>query len=144
MQPLQSILAALVLGTAGSGCGKSGPVPTYPVRGSVFVNDQPAKGAIVSLVPIGAARGDYLPQGIVHEDGTFTLTSFNPGDGAPEGEYAVRIEWREAGRPQSAKKGLTARKDKFGGRYSSEKSGFRVTVRAGDNELPPYQLAAPK
>ena len=72
------------------GCSSSGPVETFAVTGTVTRHDgQPLPGGQILFRPLGAsphsARGDVEP------DGTFTLTTFSPGDGAIAGNHKVII-----------------------------------------------------
>jgi hypothetical protein len=87
------LLVALV------GCGNGKP-PTLPVTGKViFAKNKPAVGALVVFHPKEAAREKQIggkPFGKVDESGNFTLTTYAENDGAPEGEYAVTIDWRAA------------------------------------------------
>jgi hypothetical protein len=72
----------------------------YPVRGRVLVGGKPAEGA---LVVFHAAEDSELralkPSARVEADGSFTLRSYDPqlcptpADGAPAGEYRVRVSW---------------------------------------------------
>jgi hypothetical protein len=63
----------------------------YPTEGVVLFEGKPAVGARVTLVPEDSVKNRFLPTGIVGEDGTFKLTTFQPNDGAPAGRYRVSI-----------------------------------------------------
>jgi hypothetical protein len=77
------------------GCGDSGRIPVYPVRGKVTLDGQPAVGAFVKFKMInGSGQTKWMmPQGTTDEDGTFRLDTYEMGDGAPEGNYNVFINW---------------------------------------------------
>lgn len=70
-----------------AGCGGSG-VKTYPVSGKVtFEDGSPlTKGTVVFESTTMAAMGQIQP------DGTYTLTTYKDGDGAPEGSYKVYLQ----------------------------------------------------
>ena len=122
-----------------AGCGGSNGL--YPVSGKVLVNGEPAAGATVTFVKKGAASPtDQTPQGVVHEDGTFTLAG-PAGDGAAPGEYAVLVEWKEgAGKKKGRSPGLTA-PDRLKKKYLSiDKPLLSATVEAESNALPPFEL----
>jgi hypothetical protein len=78
------------------GCG-SRPIPglveTYPVKGKLSFQGKPPVGAIVVLHPKKDGDRPVRPKGYVQEDGTFELTSFKSGDGAPAGEYVLTAQW---------------------------------------------------
>lgn len=70
------------------GCGESHP-PTYLVRGTVrFRSGEPVRTGRIetkSSIPSAQARGE------IAEDGSFTLTTFTPGDGAVAGTHQLVI-----------------------------------------------------
>ena len=69
-------------------------------------------------------------------DGTFTLTTYAAGDGAPEGGYQVLLLW-----PAEAKEGEEEPEpDRLLGWYDVARSKLTVRVRAGENDLPPFNL----
>src|SRR6516162_2916123 len=78
-----------------SGCGQ-GRKTVYPVYGKVLTaGEKPAEGALVVFHPLGAATTESTkPLAYVKNDGSFALTTYTQADGAPEGEYAITIEWR--------------------------------------------------
>jgi hypothetical protein len=133
-------IAAAGWAIACSSCGSSDG--TYSVSGKVLYKGEPAKGAFVYFHRKGATDRlhEHIPQGIVGEDGAFTLASPN-GAGALPGEYAVLIEWKEgAGKVRGRSPGLNA-PDRFRGRYMNLNSpAFQVEVKQEKNRLPPFEL----
>jgi hypothetical protein len=133
---LSRLVPALLLLLAGASCSTTPPEnrkPVFPVRGQVFVQDKPAVGAFVLLIPLHepAQPIDPRPRGQVENDGSFTLSTYDANDGAPAGDYVVTITWPGGEDPE----------DKLLGRYSDRaRSKLRATVRAGPNELPPFRL----
>jgi hypothetical protein len=121
-------------------CGKGGRKPVYPVHGKVLDgSNKPAVGALVVFHPVNATDDDpNKPRGYVEEDGSFALTTYDKGDGAPEGEYVATVEWRPPRKtPFEPDPG-----DKLNGRYSDPKKSphrFKVEKGAG-NELPPIKV----
>jgi hypothetical protein len=84
---------ALALASACASCG--GPEGYHPVRGKVTYKGQPAAGAAVFFHKEGAkGPNDPILTGVADEDGVFGLAS-DRGLGAPEGKYAVLVEWRD-------------------------------------------------
>ena len=87
------IIAMLPLLLTFSGCSEK-RVPVYPVAGKVTYKGQPPVGASVVLHPAKSGdTSDVTPTGTVKDDGSFAITSYEPGDGAPQGEYVATIEW---------------------------------------------------
>jgi hypothetical protein len=129
---------AAVLGTS---CGGG----LNHVEGKVLYKGEPAKGAIVVFHP---KAEDNLttrrPSGIVGEDGTFTLSTQRPGDGAAAGEYLVTVVWPEEARP--AKPTFNTEPppdppDRLKGHYADRaKSGLSAVVNPGNNQLPPFEV----
>ena len=63
----------------------------YQVNGKVLLADgKPLSGGWISFVP----KGDLAvtPSGEIRPDGTFSIATGGSGDGAPPGEYKVRVE----------------------------------------------------
>jgi hypothetical protein len=112
----------------------------YPVAGEVTYKGSPASGATVFFHrQVADSRNEHLIMGIVQEDGSFELVCGALGKGAPPGDYAVVIEWKQVsgqskGRPQHGA-------DKLQGRYADPKHPLlHATVEATTNHLPPFEL----
>lgn len=137
-------LACLAAVCACLGCAKSGRKPVYPVRGQLLVQDKPAANAIVTFHPVGDDGPDSVhPVGHVDAQGFFTLTSYETGDGAPEGDYQVTVTWYLA----TKARGRTGGDDEYDSRnhlperYNrAEASQLRATITKGENSLPPFRL----
>jgi hypothetical protein len=88
-----SVIATLPLFVALSGCAER-RVPVYPVSGKITYKGQPPVGATVVLHSLnGTDTKDVAPAGTVTDDGSFTITSYELGDGAPQSDYVATIEW---------------------------------------------------
>ena len=75
---------------AAAGCGGGGDqLTTYPVTGVVTYNGAPVGDATVGFVP--AEEGKPSAFGRTAQDGTYSLTTYEAGDGAPEGSYTVTV-----------------------------------------------------
>jgi hypothetical protein len=134
-------LAVLLLSLACLvGCG-GGKGPTlYPVTGKVLVNGKPAHNATVVFHPTAGGAEAVKPHATVGADGTFSLTSFATGDGAPAGEYRVTVEWwqspvKKAGDPDAPPVNQLAAK--YG---KAESSGLVAQVQDGPTELKAFEL----
>jgi hypothetical protein len=134
---------AAILLAAGCGGGRlqDGP-PAQPARGSLFINGQPAVAAQVTLHPADGKNFDTRgsrPTGRVGDDGAFRLSTYEVGDGAPEGDYVVTVYWPAA--PNSDEPSP----DRVGGRLLDPKlSKHRVRINPGDNDIPPLQIELPE
>jgi hypothetical protein len=99
------VLAAAFAALLAAGCGGNGKPDVVPAGGQVmFKKTTPAVGALVVFHPVDPALEKQIggkPFAKVKEDGSFTLTSYAEGDGAPEGEYGVTVDWR--GKAKDAK-----------------------------------------
>ncbi len=126
------------------GCGTSGP-KLQPVRGELFVNKQPAKGALVVFHPVNDNRVSAIrPSAEVQEDGSFSLTSIKPRDGAPEGDYVVTVSWPvQKATSMAAIKGMGgegeskgATTDRLGDRYrNAGSSTIRRKITLGTGQI---------
>jgi hypothetical protein len=94
----RSLFAALAV-TGILGCGSSADtrvhVPTIPVKGKLLVDGKPFGPCVVYFA---ALNPDPDPKksvptvtGQVKSDGSFVLTTYASGDGAPEGTYHVSL-----------------------------------------------------
>lgn len=124
-----------------SGCGsakrKVGDLPVYSVRGSVTFNGEPLEAAIVTLRPIDENKKQPASQGVTDELGEFVLSTYNVGDGAPDGKYTVTISCED----RNGKKVGGEFPERLPVRYQSPAtSGLKATVEEGDNELETFQL----
>jgi len=133
-------LAAAACALACSSCGN--PAGLYPVTGKVLHNGAPAVGATVTFVRRGAADPlkEPTPQGVVGEDGGFTLRGPG-GDGAPPGEYAVLVEWKEGAGAKRGRAPALSAPDRLKKKYlDPNKPLLTATVEAKTNALPPFDL----
>lgn len=119
-----------------AGCGEDWQAETHPASGQVTINGEPPTGALVHLfsagekVDVRASR----PWGVVQDDGTFTLTTYETGDGAPAGEYAFTIVW-------PVDSSVPSLSDRLGYQFSQpEQSKWKFTIKEGDNILPPVEM----
>lgn len=144
----RAALPALGLALVVAGCGPSDPKlkPVYPVRGSVFVHDKPAVGAVVMFhpLPLGSGSTRSLPsRGTVGQDGTFRLTTYNTDDGAPEGEYAVAVYWpaKRTGTRVADEDSSDLPPDRLGLRYNNPAtSAVKARVTAPETQLDRFDL----
>jgi hypothetical protein len=81
----------LVLAIALPGCGNSGQVKVYPVKGRVMYEGKPmVGGGAISLVPVVDQPGKTAA-GTIQPDGTFVLGTYTENDGSMTGEFRVVI-----------------------------------------------------
>jgi hypothetical protein len=134
---LGHLVAGLWAGLTGCGSSDSLPaLPVYEVTGKVLLsNGKPLEGGWISFVP----KGDLTvtPSGPIGPDGTFSLVTGGSGNGAPLGDYKVRIEAPQFQQAPSRSK----KRSPFPTKYSDEdSSGIIVSVRAEANRLEPIRL----
>ncbi len=105
--------------------------PSQPVKGQVLLNGKPLTSGVVVLV---SPKYSSEYSGQIGSDGRFTIKSGSV-EGAPEGEYRVRIEPEpQKGQSSRPKKGATNLP--YPGRYADETtSDLNVTVKSGENDL---------
>jgi len=130
----RALLAVTCLISAGCG-GSSAEI--YPVRGEVYLNGQPAAGALVHFHPVD---GELCSPAFatVNEDGSFELSTYGKNDGAEPGDYIVTLNWRDE---QKVDDEFVTGPDRFKERYSKPKvSELKVTVIEGENLVPRYDL----
>ena len=132
-------------------CGPSDFLTVHPATGQVSHQGQPAEGAVVVLHPIGGSEAlqKVRPRAVTGPDGRFILRTYQPDDGAPEGEYKVTIVWPgpPAGLPPGADVSdlhpdeRRTGPDQLEGRYADEgTTELRAVVRDGENSLPTFAI----
>jgi hypothetical protein len=107
----------------------------------VTYQGQPAVGFRVSFYPLFEQRGPkFAPSALTDSSGRFELQSYQPGDGASPGKYAVTFTWPQgvsSGDPDDAPQIV----DRLRGRLGDpDKSPYQVTVKEGENVLEPFVL----
>jgi hypothetical protein len=109
---------------------------TYEVRGKVLLKDgKPlTRGRVVFVAQQAPV---FNPYGEIGGDGTFQLSTIKPGDGAPAGEYKVRID--PAPEDVAGPRGI--KQLKYPPKYTDEDvSGLQVTIKPEPNDLPAFVL----
>jgi hypothetical protein len=125
------------------GCEPGKPT-AVPAGGKVmFKKTTPPVGALVVFHPTDPAFEKTIggkPFGKVGEDGTFKLTSYAEGDGAPEGEYGVTVQWERKGKESKFSlggEGGGGGPSALNPKYTNPQQPFtKVTVKKGaDNQF---------
>jgi len=88
MRPRAVVLILPVLALVGCSGEKINRPAPVPVTGVVTHNGAAVEGATVIFQPAGH---NYAATGRTDATGTFTLTAFEPNDGAVPGEYKVTV-----------------------------------------------------
>ncbi|MFN9373722.1 MAG: hypothetical protein ACK6D3_17705 [Planctomycetaceae bacterium] len=110
---------------------------THPVMGKLLLNDNYPEGALVILHPLSPLVTTH-PRATVRADGSFEVSTFAEGDGAPAGDYLVSAVWYKPGL-KNGKPMISA--NRLPVRYSQpETSGWSLTVVPGVNELPTWHI----
>lgn len=133
-----AVLTALVLPAVGCSRGDKNRVAVHPVEGAIQFRGQAMEGAFVSLHPKSAPAGVPTPRATVARDGSFTVSTYDGNDGAPEGDYVVTVQWY---RPVRVGNDLVGGPNVLPQKYgSAETSDLIVRVAAGENHLKPIKL----
>jgi hypothetical protein len=138
---MRSLLLAVISGSAllSASCGNSAGL--HAVHGKVLVKGEPAIGATVTFIRQGSDPLKDPPlQGIVEEDGTFTLKGPG-GSGAPAGDYVVLVEWKEGAGSQGGRAPALSAPDRLKKKYlDPSKPLLAARVEATATTLPPFEL----
>lgn len=117
-------ISALALLT---GCSQGdAPPKLVKVHGLVVVDGEVAEGVVLALHP--QPTGPALSTGISQSDGTFQISTYAMGDGAPVGSYQVTCVWSKFNPVTRTQEG-----DLLGGLYASAASTtlhFDIVERA--------------
>jgi hypothetical protein len=116
------------------GCAEA-TVPVYPVTGSVTFQGKPPAGALIVFSSTSGGAEGFAPTATVKDDGSFAVTSFEPGDGAPQGEYVATVHWYKV---VSDGGGSGPGPNVLPKQYASAKtSPIRVSVGNSPTQVPP-------
>jgi hypothetical protein len=133
------VASAAALALALAGCGSAGKPEVVPAGGKVTFNKTtPPAGALVVFHPTDPAfekRVGGKPFAKVKDDGTFALTTYVEGDGAPEGDYNVTVDWRPPAKETkfSLGDGGPTGPPKLNPKYSNpQQPVLKATVKKGD------------
>lgn len=120
------------------GCGEK-QVPVFPVVGKVSVGGQTPVGAQVVLHSTNdSLPPNVAPSGTVKEDGTFEISVYKSGDGAPVGDYVATIQWFKVVQSEG---GSGRGPNVLPGRYADPTSSpIRVTVNSQPNQIDPIEI----
>lgn len=131
MKSVVRLLLACSLLTLCSCSKQEGPArkETSPVKGEVYVDGKPAGGLQVTLTAqTPDPKNTTVSSTMTGDDGKFAVSTYEQGDGAPEGEYVVTFLWGKLNVMSMSYGGP----DKLNGRYTdAKKSTFKIKVEKG-------------
>ena len=137
-----TIPAVLLVAGCSSNNPENDPVVCQPVSGKVIYDGKAAAGVVVTLVPTDAPMPPRIPRnpfGVTREDGTFSITTFNEGDGAAEGGYQIVLAW-PAANGEDMEEEAEDDHDRLKGWYDAKHSNLSFRVEPGDNTIPTLNL----
>jgi hypothetical protein len=89
--PSRGLLLGLAATIAFVATGCAGPNDPYPVKGTVFLDGQPATELAGGTVTFDSAELHKSASGEIQADGTYRLGSLRKDDGAIPGTYQVTV-----------------------------------------------------
>jgi hypothetical protein len=101
--------------------------PCHPVKGSVYLDGVPAVNATVVFYLLGAdpKKPTRAGDALVEPDGSFVMSTYAAGDGAPAGKYIVTVT-----------RGKLSPSQEIPAKYARPAtSPLRVEVKSGVNEF---------
>lgn len=118
-----------------SGCGLDLPhgpprKQTFPVTGVVVVDGQPVEMLEVAChdVKLIGTDGSMVVAAYTDAKGKFELSSYQAGDGVPEGDYVVTFSWGEINLISRSYGGPDKLKDRY---KSPQESKVKFTAKKG-------------
>ena len=87
--------AAILLSVVGGCSGGDNRKPTYPVTGVLVVDGQPAEAVRITLNDVKGMDPNKptYSETFSDKDGKFAVSTYEKGDGVPEGEYVLTFYW---------------------------------------------------
>ena len=104
--------------------------PTEPLVGVLLVDGAPAEGVQVTLHNVAGidAKQPTFSQGFSDKEGKFKLSTYEEGDGVPEGEYVLTFFWGQINPLSMQFGGPDKLKEKY---HDPAQSKFKVKVEKG-------------
>ncbi|HVJ66488.1 MAG TPA: hypothetical protein VM510_00820 [Caulifigura sp.] len=123
------------------GCGEASKPwdKVYPVSGVVTHKGKPIKDAELTLFPVD----DKVPEAVrpwakSSENGEFSLSTYDRGDGAPPGKYKASIVHHEIVVSAGA---MGTKPNDLPKKYASrETTDWIIEVKEGETKLPTFDL----
>jgi 5-hydroxyisourate hydrolase-like protein (transthyretin family) len=112
---------------------------TYRVTGVVVVDGKEAQGVAIDLHNVKGMdpAQPTVSSAMTDETGKFAVSTYDAGDGAPEGEYRLTFTWGEF---NAVARSMTG--DKLNGKYSDlEKSEIRLKVEGKPVDMGRVELS---
>ena len=140
-QLVTAVLFSIVAAFSATGCNKADNdrVQVFPVNGQLQWNGKPLAEAFVVFHPReSGATAAPAAHGQTDQEGKFRLTTYEAGDGAAVGEYAVTVQHYElikSGDSYSAGPNVLPKK-------IADPTTTNITIRiaAGANQLEPIEI----
>lgn len=123
-----------------AGCGGSGQLETALVQGTVKLDGKPLTQGMVIFSPL-KGRG---ASGAIQSDGTFSLTTYQSGDGALVGIHKVAVMPDVSGGRHEGPEGSTgSRPSQIPQKYlAPDSSGLTFEVKAGQHNQAQLELSS--
>ncbi|MGD0899599.1 MAG: hypothetical protein ABR915_17350 [Thermoguttaceae bacterium] len=138
LTPAALAAAVMVLAVAGCGKGHGDRAAVYRAEGQVLWEGKPLEGAMVAFYPEGQSKPKNVPWARTDAEGRFQLSTYDPADGAPEGEYAVTVVHNPL---KKTGDGWSPGPNVLPAKYASPKTtNLKVQVVKGANTLPALAL----
>lgn len=132
---------SLVLGCADRRAADEPQVELIPLTGRVLVDGKPAAGARVTLHPEDkSVLGTVTPHAEADAEGRFSITTYAPADGIPQGRYKATVSWCDVLNPGASETNFGP--EKLPRRYQHpDASGLLAVVGNDSTELTPFELS---
>ena len=112
----------------------------YPIRGTFLFDGKPAEGLQIQFHDLKGTDTNQptFPQATTDASGAIKVSTYTEGDGAPAGDYALTISWKEFSTLSRSYSGP----DKLKQKYSDpKKTSVKLTVGGGTpNDLGSVEL----
>jgi hypothetical protein len=119
----------MLLISIGVGCGDGlNRKAVFPVTGRILVDGEPVDQLAIKCFSTGGIDKEdpTISSTFTDAQGNFKISTYEEGDGVPEGEYILTVRWGQLNAFSMSYDG-----DKFDGKYDQENSNIKFTVTAG-------------
>jgi hypothetical protein len=133
---LATVLIPLAAGCSGTPVPER--VPVAKAKGAITYRGRAIPGAFLVLHAKAPLPDVPAPTAHVKDDGTFVISTYDGGDGAPPGQYVVTVQWQQL---QKVAGEFAPGPNLLPARYAQPgTSDLVVQIAEGQNDLPALVL----
>lgn len=135
------LLGGLLLASSAWGCGnqKASWETVYPAKGVLTYRGKPVPNAEIALFPVDESFPDVVrPRAKTTDKGEFVVWTYQPGDGAPAGDYKATVVRNQVVEIRNV---AVTKPNDLPPKYSKlQSTDLIIKISQNDTQIPPIEL----